>query len=86
MAAAASRGKRTVTRIWLMAELNAQLKRQKALSAHDCNARVRQILPVGDSADSNWSAELFDGAGTEQCKLHAELLINDMRNKVDVAW
>lgn len=80
----AFRGKRTVTRIWLMAELNAQLKRQKAFSAHDCTARVRQILPMRDSVDGNWSAELFEGGG--ECRLHAEQLIDAMRCKVDVAW
>jgi hypothetical protein len=83
---AAPRGKRTVTRIWLMAELNDRLKRQKAFSTQDCGARVRQILPVGNSPDSNWSAELFDGAGSEECRLQAQQVINEMRHKVDVVW
>ena len=79
-------GKRSVSRIWLISELNFQLKKAETRHEQCCGCRVRQLVPLRQAEGANWSAELFEGKCMDPCLEHAGEIIRRMQGVYDVAW
>jgi hypothetical protein len=81
-----SQARRSVSRIWLISELNFQLKKAETRHEQCCGCRVRQLVPLRQAEGANWSAELFDGKCMDPCLEHAGEIIRRMQRICDVAW
>ena len=77
--------KRLVTRVWLMAELNSRLRRAERLDPNCGSCRVKQLSPAQDGR-ANWSAELFEVRGQDQCPDHVTEIVSELQQNCDVAW
>ncbi|MDB5978743.1 MAG: hypothetical protein JWR07_5503 [Nevskia sp.] len=78
--------KRQVTRVWLLAELNARLKRAEKLDAQCCGCRVKNLLPLPASGPANWAIELFDSKCEAQCLGQVTEIVAYLQQRCDVAW
>ena len=78
--------KRTVTRVWLQSELNAQLKRLERQHPDCCGCRVKQIAPLEPGKPANWTAALFDSKCDGPCLDQVTETIGRMQQNCDVAW
>jgi hypothetical protein len=81
-----ARSKRTVTRVWLLSELNTQLKRLEKEHPDCCGCRVRQIAPLNGLQPANWAADLFETRCEGPCLDHVSEVIGQMQRHCDVAW
>lgn len=81
-----AQGKRVVTRVWLMAELNAQLKAVEKEHADCGGCRVKRLTPVESSSAANWVAELFGTGCQGTCLDHCAEIIDQMQRHCDVTW
>lgn len=82
----APQGKRSVTRVWLISELNFQLKRAESRHQQCCGCRVKQLVLPPQADGANWSAELFDGKCLDPCLEHVSEIIRSMQRVYEVAW
>ncbi len=78
--------KRTVTRVWLMSDLNLRLKRLEREHPDCCGCRVRQITPLDGDAQANWTADLFDTRCDGPCLDQVTDVIGQMQRQCNVAW
>jgi hypothetical protein len=81
-----AQGKRSVTPVWLISELNFRLKQAEGRREECCGCRVRQVVPPQQADGANWSAELFSGKCLEPCLDHVDEIIRQMQRVYEVAW
>ena len=78
-------GKRLVTRVWLMAELNARLRKAERQDPDCCGCRVKQLSPL-DHGGANWAAELFEVRCEGPCLDQVTEIVSELQQNCDVAW
>jgi hypothetical protein len=77
--------KRLVTRVWLMAELNARLRSAERLDPRRSSCRVKQLSPLNEGR-ANWAAELFEVRSQDPCIDHVTEIVSELQQTCDVAW
>lgn len=79
-------GKRQVTRVWLLAELNTRLKRAEKLDAQCHGCRVKNLLPLPAGGMNNWTVELFSSKCEGPCLSQVTEIVVHLQQRCEVAW
>ncbi|MDE0854336.1 MAG: hypothetical protein OSA97_07930 [Nevskia sp.] len=78
--------KRQVTRVWLLAELNARLRKVEKLDPQCCGCRIKQLSPLPPGAPANWTIELFGAKCDGPCLGQVSEIVAQMQRHCEIVW